>query len=136
MTHINTGTIVRMLVILAAPALGCSSGSGLDTDADISGYITDIHPSVSKDTAARIWIEKEVVTAEGTRKDKYVITVEAGTPIFRLVGKRHKEANFDDFEIRKLVHVWFDGPVAESYPMQARARQVAIDTEAGNGLSK
>ncbi len=140
MNHIKLRTIFQLLVILAAPAIACTktepggytSGSGLDTDADITGYIADIQPSAPKDTLVRILVEMRVVTTEGTREDKYVITVEAGTPIFRQVGKNHKEASFDDFEIQQLVHVWFDGPVAESYPMQARAQQVVIDTESGN----
>ena len=58
--------------------------------------------------------------------DKASVTVDTGSQILRQAGEGYAEAAFDDFEVGQVVHVWFSGPVAESYPVQAGAMAVVI----------
>lgn len=58
--------------------------------------------------------------------DKAVVSVERGSQILRAAGEGYAEATFDELEVGQVVEVWFIGPVAESYPVQAGARAMVI----------
>lgn len=58
--------------------------------------------------------------------DKASVTIDRGSQILRDAGEGHVEAGFDAFQAGQLVQVWFSGPVAESYPVQAGAKAVVI----------
>lgn len=63
--------------------------------------------------------------------DKASVTVETGSRILEDAGESYTEAAFDAFEVGQVVQVWFSGPVAESYPVQAAAKAVVISAPGG-----
>lgn len=63
--------------------------------------------------------------------DKASVTVDTGSQILRHAGEGYAEAAFDALEVGQVVQVWFSGPVAESYPVQAGAEAVVISEPAG-----
>ena len=63
--------------------------------------------------------------------DKAFVTVDAGSQILRRAREGYAEAAFDALELGQVVDVWFSGPVAESYPVQAGAKAVVISEPAG-----
>ncbi|MEJ7583809.1 MAG: hypothetical protein WKF43_06895 [Acidimicrobiales bacterium] len=56
-----------------------------------------------------------------------VIAVDDATDIRRRTGSRYEEQEFSALTQGALIEVWFDGPVAESFPVQARAGTIVID---------
>lgn len=117
--------IILLAAIIACLTLvpaGCSSVKPLETEADFTGFITDIQPGQSKDITGLVSVEShadKIVT-------KYVITVKKDTAIFRQEDSNLKNADFKELEAKQWVKIWFSGPVLESWPMQATAKQIVI----------
>ncbi len=59
--------------------------------------------------------------------DKSVVTVLGGVPVLRRAGDGATIAAFDSLRVGQRVSAWFDGPILESYPSQARARLLLIE---------
>lgn len=70
-------------------------------------------------------IRVEANPAETSGSDKAVVYITQTTAIVRGDSAR---ANFAALAIDQWVRVWFTGPVRESYPVQADAAVVQIDT--------
>ncbi|MBW3547667.1 MAG: YobA family protein [Actinobacteria bacterium] len=75
--------------------------------------------------------DRPVAGSRPPQGDKAVVTVDTGSQILRQAGGGYAEAAFDAFEVGQVVDVWFSGPVAESYPVQAGAKAVVISEPAG-----
>ena len=58
--------------------------------------------------------------------DKAMVKVTKGTKIYRQIGGELREASFDDLKGGTKVEIWFQGPVAESFPVQATAGKIVI----------
>ena len=58
---------------------------------------------------------------------KSVVTVLRGVPVLRRAGDGATVAAFDSLRVGQRVSAWFDGPILESYPSQARARVLVIE---------
>ena len=119
-------SIVCSLVVITClmiTALSCtSSGKPIETEADFTGFITDIQPVQNKDIVGRISVEShadKLVT-------KYVITIKNETLLFQQDGDTLRETTFKALENKQWVEIWFSGPVMESWPMQVTAGQVVI----------
>jgi hypothetical protein len=118
-------SIVLFLLLAACLMLvstGCTSAKPLETEADFTGFITDIDLGIYKDIAGRISVEShadKIVT-------KYVITIKKDAGIFRQDGENLRKATFNDLKAKQSVKIWFTGPVLESWPMQATAQQIVI----------
>jgi hypothetical protein len=112
-----------LLIGLALASVNCSAtGTPITTEADFAGFTTDIQLSQSTGVAGLLSVEShadKIVT-------KYTVTIEDDTLIFRQDGNNLRKADFDAFETRQNVEIWFTGPVLESWPMQATAKQVII----------
>jgi hypothetical protein len=54
------------------------------------------------------------------------IKVPADTPVLRSSGGGFTKASLDDLQDGVAVQVWFTGPVAESYPVQATAGTIVL----------
>ena len=52
--------------------------------------------------------------------------VESDTRILLQAGNAMMEVTFGDLMVGQTVEAWFTGPVAESYPVQAKASQIVI----------
>jgi beta-N-acetylhexosaminidase len=61
-----------------------------------------------------------------TEYDKATVKVTKATKIYRQIGRELKEASFDDLKGGVKVEIWFQGPVAESFPVQATAGKIVI----------
>jgi len=64
--------------------------------------------------------------ATGTSVDKAMVRVDGKTRVFVKVGGGWRRGRAGDLAQGRQVEVWFSGPVAESYPVQAYAGTVAI----------
>jgi hypothetical protein len=61
-----------------------------------------------------------------TTYDKASVRVTEGTHVFIKQGENYTEASASALQVGQAVEVWFTGPVAESYPVQATAQQIVI----------
>jgi hypothetical protein len=61
-----------------------------------------------------------------TEYEKAIVKVTRGTKIYRRIGKDLKEASFDDLRPGVKMEIHFQGPVAESLPVQATAGKIVI----------
>lgn len=61
-----------------------------------------------------------------TEYDKAMVKVTKGTKIFQQVGRELKPASFDDLKPGVKLEIQFQGPVAESFPVQATAGKIVI----------
>ncbi|MFC1967639.1 DUF3221 domain-containing protein [Chloroflexota bacterium] len=94
----------------------------LQTEADFTGFITEIHPVGNEDVLGQILVES--LTAK--LGDKYMVTINDETLIFKQDGENRRQAAFEELETKQKVEVWFTGPIMESFPMQGTAQQVVI----------
>ena len=94
---------------------------------DIVGQITRATTSVV-DGARRINILVEAVPTDLSGSAKALVTVDRSTRIFH--ANANVAARVEDLLPGATVSVWFDGPVAESYPVQARAGTLLVMTNA------
>jgi hypothetical protein len=118
------GISLAVLITALLVACGDDSEAGLDRpDPDIRGEITT-KTDGSGDTLGTILIEGEVEPDTGF--DKASTRIDGETEIYRLTNGELVEALWDDLEVGTRVEATFEGPVAESYPVQAYASEVVI----------
>lgn len=111
-------------LVIALLALGCSSAATHElpsTPASISGRITSVNRAGEKIGSIRV----EAQPGDSAGSDKAVARIGQGTPVFGVGGGA---TDFNALQVGQWVRVWFTGPVAESYPVQATASAVAIDS--------
>ena len=114
--------IVLSIVLLPAVFLAGCGGGPLTTPHDFIGFITDIEPVNTGDVIGRVLVESDADKIVS----KYWITVTDNTLLYEEKGQGPVEVTFADLALRQWVRVWIDGPVAESFPMQAKAAQIII----------
>ena len=96
---------------------------GMPAEADgIRGLITQIRAPFGQVEGFRILVEQDSTRSAGTPRAD--ILVAATTPVVQRVGHRGTPA---ELRVCQEVSVWFSGPVAESFPVQARARAIVIE---------
>ncbi len=109
---------------MVAIVLACSSASvgGVPTSAPgIAGRITSVNRAGERIGSIRV--EEQPAQASGSAKA--VATVTQGTVVLRGVTEPR---DVNDLRVGQWVRVWFDGPVMESYPVQATAGTIVIDS--------
>ncbi|HMQ52241.1 MAG TPA: DUF3221 domain-containing protein [Anaerolineae bacterium] len=96
------------------------------TNPAIRGGITNHQVSTgpNNDILGSILIEGQVES--DTSFDKAAVTITAQTRIYEQLGQERRSTTFEALRVGQRVEAWFDGPVAESYPVQARASDVVI----------
>ena len=87
---------------------------------DITGVVTAVNGS-----ARTLRVEERAEDASGSAKA--VVRIPAGAPVLDRSGQAR---DFGDVRVGLRVSVWFTGPVAESYPVQATAQTVVIEPPA------
>jgi hypothetical protein len=123
------GTVAGLALVVVAIVAGCGPRLPSDPPA-IRGYVTSVSTvaggSSSTAFAGTILVEASK-DATGTSLDKASLTVAGGVPVL-LVRKDGavEAASFADLRVGTKVEAWVDGPVRESYPVQADASCVAI----------
>ena len=114
---------ILVLAALLFAACGGDADDIGDRNPDIRGEITSLTPG-SGDTLVTILIEGKVEPDTGY--DKASLRVAKDTEVFRLQGADQVEAEWSDLAEGQKVEAWFEGPVAESYPVQAKAGRIVI----------
>ena len=103
--------------------MSCSPATKpLDSKEDALGFITEITPLRAQGMVGQILVESHA----DKLVNKWWVTIKIDTMIFRDEGGKLSRVDFQDFAKQQWVKVWFDGPVAESFPMQGRASQIVI----------
>jgi hypothetical protein len=138
--------LLLVLALTAVSALGCggsdpdvtaspgiSAPSSIPTEdelpdgePDIGGAITSLTAGTS-DRAGSLLVEARPAGTNADSYDRASLTVPAHVPIGTCgPGDGRAFGSFADLAVGMDVVAWFDGPVAESYPVQATAAAVAI----------
>lgn len=89
--------------------------------ASIAGRVTAVQRAGEQIGAIRV----ELRPADSTGSPKAVVRVTQGTEILTLASAR---ADFGTLRVGQWVRVWFTGPVRESYPVQADAATIVVDS--------
>ena len=132
MRVIKITVMLALVFALAALAASCDStdeepnGGPLRTEPDLTGTIATVQPIGDDGVAGTVLVEAIVSTEDGERTDKYVITVKDETPVFEQDGDNLDRISFGELAVGHQARVWFDGPVRESYPLQADAKQITV----------
>ena len=109
--------LTGLLAIALLPVAACtSSPEPLETEPDFLCFITEIQPG-------RITVESHADKIV----DRYVVTINDETAIFKQEGENLRHVSASAFETKQWVRIWFSGPVIESWPKQATARQIVIN---------
>jgi hypothetical protein len=109
--------LTGLLAVALLPVVACmSSPEPMRTEPDFLGFITEIQPD-------RIIVESHAYKIV----DRYVVTINDETTIFKQEGENLRHVSAKAFENKQWVRIWFSGPVIESWPKQATARQIVIN---------
>lgn len=123
MKYIRLFGLLGLLIVLMAVTADCSStAKPLETEADFTGFITEVHPIGRGDTLGQILVESPA----DNFIDKYRVTIKDETQILKQDSDELRQVAFEALETGQGVQIWFSGPVMESFPMQAAAQQVVI----------
>jgi beta-N-acetylhexosaminidase len=92
--------------------------------ADVRGEVKNVAAVDAKAFIGRMLVEgkKEADTGH----DKASVTILRGAKIQKWVGGKAVDAKFEDIKPGCKVQCVFTGPVAESYPVQARTKEILI----------
>ena len=116
-------TCVLVLVALLCAA-ACAPAAGLPArQADITGFITNMGAG-----ARTILVEESRDPNTGA---KAAVTIDDATRIWTVNGQTVTRVAPDTLRVGASVRVWFDGPVAMSYPVQGKAADIAIGAASG-----
>ena len=123
MKFIRLFGLLGLLMALMVVAVDCASAPEvLETEADFTGFITEIHPIGEKGTPGQVLVESHADKIV----DKYRVTVKDVTLILEQDGENRRQVAFEALETKQKVQIWFSGPIMESFPMQGTAQQVVI----------
>ena len=113
------------LLVLVALALGaCAPAASLPArQADISGLITSLG-----DGARTILVEESRDPNAGAKAS---VTIDDSTRIWTVNGQTVTRVEPGALRVGASVRVWFNGPVATSYPVQGKAADIAIGASSG-----
>jgi len=120
------GRIARTLLLaaiataMAVIMVGCASTVPTEAPGLISGTVISVVPG--DDRPASILVEEQAPPADGTL-DKAQVAIAPSTQVF---GPDGAEAAASTIVEGARVKVWFEGPVAESYPVQGTAKAVQV----------
>lgn len=92
------------------------------SEPEVVGIVSEVRAVEHAETIGQLLVE-----APGDKtSDKYVVAVRSDTLIFEQVEEDYRQLPFDTLRAGHKVQLWFTGPVRESYPAQATARQVVV----------
>ena len=111
------------LAALALAAAGCTSSTQPPgTDPSIRGTITTL--TVTGDRASAL---VEAVGQPVYSYDKASVSITSDTKLLRETGEgAYEQLTSADLAVGQEVDVWFEGAVAESYPLQATAGTLVV----------
>jgi hypothetical protein len=110
-----------LLVLLALAFLVSSCGGAAKGNPDITGFITNVS---GRADGVTVLVESE--PSHPSIGDKASVAVTTSTRITRKAQGGDVAATARDLVPGLQVQVWFDGPVATSYPVQGKAQALVI----------
>ncbi len=110
--------VLLALAMLVASACG---GGAANRSSDITGFITSV-----SGRADGVTVLVEAHPSHPSIGDKASVAVTTGTRITRRAQSGEVAATLRDLVPGLQVEVWFDGPVATSYPVQGKAQALVI----------
>ena len=113
-------TLALLVALVAVLALVGCAATVPTTPPGITGSVTSLVPGDER--PASMLVEGGAQPA-GAVSDKAQVTIDPGTMFFDAEGTPTKAAGI---AVGTEVRVWFNGPVAESYPVQGTAQAVQI----------
>ena len=127
---------LALVLALAGCGGGASAGALPDEHAGIEGTVTSVRPFDPRDQPPTdrvgvLRVEEYPDRQVGdpglpTGGDKATVTVTTDTRILGQKAGALQRAAFDDLATGQQIAVWFSGPVAESYPVQATAATIVF----------
>ncbi len=118
----------RATLALIVACLGCAGGTPGDPDA-ASGIrllppseAPDIRGTITAIAAAQVRIEERPDQETGSAKASVRLL-----PTTRILRRSGGVAAPADLRVGQQASAWFEGPVAESYPVQAAARVLVVE---------
>jgi hypothetical protein len=121
--------VVAVLALAGVAAAACGGDGGAASPsptappavpADITGTIHDLTRNDATGLPLLLVVDDGAMPGA---PDRAWVTVTPDTIVWMLKGGRGSAA---DLGAGQMVSVWFDGPVAESYPVQAKAGVIRI----------
>jgi hypothetical protein len=113
---------VRQALLAFAVLVACAcAGGSANRAADITGFVTSVS---GRADGVTVLVESE--PSHPSIGDKASVAVTSGTRITRRAQSGEAAATFRDLVPGVRVEVWFDGPVATSYPVQGKAQALVI----------
>jgi hypothetical protein len=109
------------LLALALLVTSACGGGATDRAADIAGIVTSVS---GRTDGVTVLVESDPSTP--TAGTKASVAVTSGTRITRRAQGGDVPATARELIPGTVVEVWFDGPVAMSYPVQGRAQALVI----------
>lgn len=123
MKRVSSVLVFCMAGLVATGSVSLGQGEK-PAKADIRGTIKKVTALGLKDVIGSIMVDG--MKEKDTEYDKAFVRITKKTKIEKLEGKERKPATFKDLKEGAVVEAVFDGPVAESYPVQAIAGAVLI----------
>ena len=120
----QSGRVASLAALVPLLALGCREPvpEVPRGPASIAGYVTAVTPGDGGGGSIRV--ERDSSTESG--EPKAVVFVTPSTTI--IVPSAPGEVDFRVFAVGQWVRVWYTGPVRESYPVQADAATIVVDS--------
>lgn len=118
-TRVRATALLVFAIATAVALVGCTTRLP-DTPPGITGRITSATPG---DEHPSSFLVEGGPQPLGAVSDRAQVTVNPGTMFFDAKGEPTKGAGAT---VGAKVRVWFDGAVAESYPVQGTAQAVQI----------
>lgn len=122
---------IGLFVVVAAVGLalaGCAFGApdAPATEPDIRGVVTDVSNAGEAVSMRVVWADDAAIGAQAGY-DAAQVTANADTEVFsRAADGSTAAAGAADITVGTVVEAWFEGAVAESYPVQATAGAIVI----------
>lgn len=135
---IPLSAIVLVGLLLAGCAIDLGSQDLPEGDPDIRGVVTSYEQGgeptdEGADLSAAdypsmqvVWTDDPSVGALADYDAAYVRTTETTQFLKKVDGEYVDQGVLEDLAVGSVVEVWFTGPVAESYPVQATAGTVVV----------
>ena len=115
------GAILGATILFLLAGCAGQPSPGPSGPPSITGQITSIDQAGEQIGSIRV----EAEPADSAGSPKAMARITPGT---RVVTASGRGSEFRALEVGQWVRVWFSGPVMESYPVQATAATVVIDS--------
>ncbi len=113
-----------VITILAAAMLTAAAACAPQQSEDTTGIRGEVREITTGKGNTVILVEGEV--SDDTQYDKASVRVDADSKVVRIQDGKETAAEALDIKLFDVVEVVFEGPVAESYPVQGKAKLVRI----------